>query len=390
MNKQPDLGLVERARALQPLIAQEADEAEQTRRLTQPVVSALIENGLYRALLPRSIGGHEAPLEVFMRMQEEVAKADASTAWCLGQCSVCGMIAAYLDPETAREIFDTPPGILAWGAIAHEVRAEPGGYRANARWDFASGLRQAGWLGAHVRIVEADGTPRKKPDGSPEIRTILFPVTSATLYDVWDVIGLKGTGTDSYSVDNLFIPERFAALRDDLSAVREAGPLYRITTHMVFAMGFGAVSLGVARAMLDATTELARGKTAAGLSAMRENHAIQGSIGRLEATLRAARAYLFGTAREVWEHLAAGGILTEDHRVAMRLASTWTIQQAASVVDTAYHMAGATAVFRANGFERRFRDIHAIAQQVQARNAHFEDAGKSILNNDLGTPAKTR
>ena len=74
----------------------------------------------------------------------------------------------------------------------------------------------------------------------------------------------------------------------------------------------------------------------------------------------------------------------------MRLASTWTIQQAASVVDTAYHMAGATAVFRANGFERRFRDMHAIAQQVQARNAHFEDAGKSILNKDLSTAAKTR
>jgi alkylation response protein AidB-like acyl-CoA dehydrogenase len=390
MNKQSDLGLAERARALAPLISREADAAEQTRRLTQPVVSALIENGLYRALLPRSIGGHEAPLETFMQMQEEVAKADASTAWCLGQCSVCGMIAAYLDPETAREIFDTPPGILAWGAIAHEVRAEPGGYRANARWDFASGMRQAGWLGAHVRIVEADGTPRKKPDGSPEIRTILFPITSATLYDVWDVIGLKGTGTDSYSVDNLFIPERFAALRDDLSAVRETGPLYRITTHMVYAMGFGAVSLGVARAMLDAITELARGKTAAGLSAMRENHAIQGTIGRLEASLRAARAYLFGTAREVWEHLLAGGIITEEHRVAMRLASTWTIQQAASVVDTAYHMAGATAVFRANGFERRFRDMHAIAQQVQARNAHFEDAGRSILNNDLNAAAKKR
>jgi alkylation response protein AidB-like acyl-CoA dehydrogenase len=384
------LSLVDRARALQPLIAHEADAVEQARRLTEPVVSALTGSGLYRALLPRSIGGHEAPLEIFMQMQEEVAKADASTAWCLSQCSVCGMIAAYLDPDTAREIFDAPPGILAWGSIAHEVRAEPGGYRASARWDFASGVRQANWLGAHVRIVEADGTPRRKPDGSPEVRTILFPVTSATLYDVWDVIGLKGTGTDSYSVDNLFIPERFTALRDDLSAVREPGPLYRITTQMVFAMGFAAVSVGLARAMLDAITELARGKTSPGLSAMRTNHAIQGGIGRMEANLRAARAYLYGTAQQVWAHLSDGGIVTEQDRVAMRLASTWTIQQAASVIDTAYHMAGATAVFRANKFERRFRDMHAIAQQVQARNAHFEDAGRSILDNELGALANKR
>src|ERR1700680_5090965 len=167
MNKLPGFGLVEAARRVAPLIAREADAIEQTRRLTPPVVSALIENGLYRVLLPQSVGGAEAAPEIFMQMLEEVAKADASTAWCLGQCSVCAMTAAYLDADAANQIFNTPPGILAWGAIAHEVQAVPGGYRANARWDFASGSRQASWLGAHVRIVEADGTRRLKPNGAP-------------------------------------------------------------------------------------------------------------------------------------------------------------------------------------------------------------------------------
>src|SRR6187549_101034 len=178
MNRHPGLDLVERARTLQPLIARDADEIERTRRLTPAVTAALIENGLYRSLLPKSLGGAEAPLEIFMQMQEEIAKADASTAWCLGQCGVCAMISAYLDPEPASEIFNVAPGILAWGAINHTVQAVPGGYKASARWDFASGSRQASWLGAHVRIIEADGTPRRKKDGSPEIRTILFPVAS--------------------------------------------------------------------------------------------------------------------------------------------------------------------------------------------------------------------
>src|SRR5437870_13732102 len=83
MNKPAGFDLVERARALAPLIASEADEIERTRRLTAAVVSALIQNGLYRALLPKSFGGSEAPPEIFMQMQEEIAKADASTAWCL-------------------------------------------------------------------------------------------------------------------------------------------------------------------------------------------------------------------------------------------------------------------------------------------------------------------
>jgi alkylation response protein AidB-like acyl-CoA dehydrogenase len=382
MNKIPGFGLIERARALAPLILSEADEIERTRRLTPSVVSGLIESGLYKVLLPQSAGGAEAPLEVFMQMLEEVAKADASTAWCLGQCSVCAMTAAYLDPETAREIFAAPDGILAWGAIAGEVQVVPGGYRAHGRWDFASGSRQASWLGAHVQVVEADGTRRRKPNGAPEVRTVLFPLSSATMYDVWDVIGLKGTGTDSYSVDNLFIPERFAALRDEPSAVREKGPLYQLTTNIVFGMGFASVSLGVARATLDAAIELARGKASVGIKAMRENNAVQDAIGRVEGNLRAARAYLYATAGQVWSDLTRTGNYTEEHRAMLRLASTWTIHQSAAVVDAAYHMAGATAVFHANKFERRFRDMHAIAQQIQARDTHYEDVGRAILATD--------
>jgi alkylation response protein AidB-like acyl-CoA dehydrogenase len=389
MNKLPGFGLIERARALQPLIAREADEIERTRRLTEPVVSALIENGLYRVLLPQSLGGTEAPPEIFMQVLEEIAKADASTAWCLGQCSVCAMTAAYLDPDAAHEIFNAPPGILAWGAIAHEVQVVPGGYRATARWDFASGCRQASWLGAHVRVVEADGTPRRKSNGAPEIRTILFPIASATMYDVWDVIGLNGTGTDSYSVDNLFIPDKFAALRDEPAALRERGPLYKLTTNLTFGLGFAAVSLGVARATLDAAVDLARSKLPQGLKAMRENNAVQGVIGRNEASLRAARAYLYATASEVWRDLTQGSEFTDGHRAAVRLATTWTIHQAASVVDAAYHMAGATAVFSANKFERRFRDMHAIAQQIQARDTHYEDVGKMILAADPGAAANS-
>ena len=390
MNKNPGIDIVERARALAPLIAREADEIERTRRLTPAVTQALIENGLYRSLLPKSLGGIEASLETFMQMQEEVAKADASTAWCLGQCSVCAMTAAYLDPDAANEIFNVAPGILAWGAIKHEVQAVPGGYKANARWDFASGMRQASWLGAHVGVVEADGTQRRKADGSPEIRTILFPIGSATLYDVWDVIGLRGTGTDSYSVDNLFIPEKFAALRDEPQARREQGPLYKLSTNMVFSMGFAATSVGVARATLDAAIDLSRAKTPQAQKAMRDNNAVQGVIGRTEAQLRATRAYLYSTAAEVWRDLSQGMGITEAHRIALRIAATWSIHQSAAVVDTAYHLAGATAVFSRNKFERRFRDMHAIAQQIQGRDSHYEDVGKAILSADLDTPPTAR
>jgi alkylation response protein AidB-like acyl-CoA dehydrogenase len=387
MNK-PEAGsiassLVERAKALAPLIVQEADEIERTRRLTPAVVSALVENGLYKSLLPKSIGGFESPPMVFMQMLEEIAKADASTAWCVGQCSVVAMTAAYLDADVAHQVFGKPDDVMAWGAIAHSVQAVPGGYTISARWDFASGSRQANWLGAHVQVLEADGTTRMKPNGTPEIRTIVFPMSSATMHDMWNVIGLCGTGTDSYSVENLLIPENFSALRDDFSALREKGPLYGITTYSMFGLGFGAVSLGVARATLDAAIDLARKKHSVGIAAMKDNSAVQGLIGRTEAKLRAARAYHFSTASEAWQEILNTGRLSEQGRAAIRLSATWTIHQAAEIVDTAYHMAGATAVFKSNPFERRFRDMHAIAQQIQARDTHYEDVGKMILTNSV-------
>jgi alkylation response protein AidB-like acyl-CoA dehydrogenase len=374
-------GLIKHAHELKALIAREADEIERTRRLTPPVVSALIDGGLYRVLLPKSLGGAEATIEEFMQMLATIASADASTAWCLGQCGVCATVSAYLDGDVAREMFAAPDGILAWGSIGGEVQAVPGGYRATGRWEFASGVRQAKWLGAHVFVVDADGNRRRNPAGAPVVRTILFPVTSATLHDVWNVIGLKGTGTDSYSIEDLFIPEKFAAPRDEAGHRREKGPLYRIPSSYIYALGFGAVSLGVARATLDAAIELTKGKQSFGLKPMRENNAVQAAIGRAEANWRAGHAYLYGTARELWSALThSNDELSEDQLTSLRLASTWTIHQATSVVDAAYHMSGSTAVFSEHAFERRFRDMHAIAQQLQARDTHYESAGLAILS----------
>jgi indole-3-acetate monooxygenase len=374
---------VERARALAPLLAAEADEIERSRRLTPKIVAALVEGGFYRLLLPKSLGGGEVAPAVFLGVLEEIAKADASTAWCLGQCGVCAMVAAYLDPGPAREIFAAPPGILAWGATAGEARAVPGGYRATWRWSFASGCRQASWIGAHVQIIEPDGKKRLKLDGKIAVRTILLPVSSATFHDVWDVVGLNGTGTDDYSVDDLFIPEKFSALRDDASERREAGPLYKISTSMMFGLGFAAIALGVARATLDSAIETARAKTSRDLkTGMRHNNVVQATIGRCEAKLRAVRAYLYATVAEMWRALEDDKPLTNEHRLALRLAATWTIHQSAEVVDAAYHMVGASAIFRTQAFERRFRDIHAIAQQIQARDIHYESVGQVLLGLD--------
>src|SRR5882724_7134294 len=192
-----------RAREFAPELAAAADEIERRRELPEPIVAALVECGFFRLLLPRSLGGAELLPASFVPVIEEIAKADASTAWCLNQASGCSMTAAYLEPAAACEIFGGPRGILAWGPGPGKARVVEGGYRVTATWSFASGSHHATWLGCHVPIVEADGTPRLHADGSPVIRTMLFPKSKAGMTDIWHVIGLKGTGSDRFSVEDL-------------------------------------------------------------------------------------------------------------------------------------------------------------------------------------------
>jgi len=368
-----------RARELAPALAAAADEIERRHELPEPVVNALVERGLFRMLLPRSLGGAELLPADFVPVIEEIAKADASTAWCLNQASGCSMTAAYLDPAAAREIFGGPHGILAWGPGPGTARVVKGGYRVTASWSFASGSHNATWLGCHVPVVEADGTPRLNPDGSPVIRTMLFPKSNAQMTDIWRVIGLKGTGSDRFSVEDLFVPQQHSATRDD-DTRREEGLLYRFSSLQLYAAGFAGVAMGIARSTFDAFVALAHDKVPfRSAGTLRDNHLIQSHVAQAEARLSAARAFLLRSLEEITDEVARVGHITLDQRMVIRLASTFAIHQSLQVVDTAYHAAGSTAIFEENPFERRFRDIHTVSQQLQGRQEHFETVGQYLL-----------
>jgi hypothetical protein len=95
--------------------------------------------------------------------------------------------------------------------------------------------------------------------------------------------------------------------------------------------------------------------------------------------LRSARAWILQILRAMWDECAAAGKVGFEHRIQLRLASTYAIQEAREVVEAAYLDAGATAIFEANPFERRLRDMHAASQQIQSSPAHFQSTGQHFL-----------
>ena len=381
----PGTEYLERARAFVPELAAAAAEIERRRELPEPVVAAMVERGFFRMLLPHSLGGAELPPAPYIRVVEEIAKGDASAAWCLNQGAGCSMTAVYLDPAAAKEVFDGPRGILAWGPGPGKARIVEGGYRVTATWSFASGSHNATWLGCHVPIYEDNGRQLLHADGSPVVRTPIFPKSCAEMTDIWHVMGLRGTGSDKYSVTDLFVPEAFVAARDD-SARRENGVLYRFSSLQLYASGFAGVAMGLARSTLDAFIELARDKVPfRGKTTLRDNNVVQSDVAQSEARLRSARAWLYRSLEEITREVERADHITLDQRMVIRLASTFAIHQSMRVVDMAYHAAGSTAIFEANPFERRFRDIHTVSQQVQGRQEHFETVGQHLLGLDPDT-----
>jgi len=306
---------------------------------------------------------------------ETIAAADASTAWCLGQGGGCCFAAAYLAPDAAQEVFGDRRAVLAWGpGPGARAVVVPGGFRLSGTWIFASGSHHATWLGGHAAVVDADGTRRGE-------RTLLFPRAAAEFAAVWNVVGLRATGSDSYRVDDLFVPAAFGLLRDRPAERRLDRPLYRFTTNAIYGASFASVAMGVARAMLAALMDLARGKVARAESrTLSESTAVQREVGQAEARLRAGRLLLHDALAQAWrEACGEAELIPLDSRIAIRLAATHAIGEATKVADMAYHVAGGTAVFAANPFERRFRDIHAVTQQVQARESHFEAVGRHLM-----------
>lgn len=383
----PRIDHVARVREIIPELAEAAAEIDQRRELPERIVKALIERGLFRMLLPQALGGAELLPARYVPAIEELAKTDASTAWCVNQNSGCSMTAALLAPEVAREIFGSPRGILAWGPGPGEAKVAPGGYRVSASWSFVSGSQHASWLGCHVPVVEADGTPRLHPDGTPVIRTMLFPKSATKFTDIWHTIGLRGTASNQYAVKDLFVPEAYSLDVLSRRAPRgEARLLYRFSSLQLYAAGFAGVALGIGRGMLDHFVELARDKIPRGArNTMRNNNVVQSEAARAEARLASARRYLIGTLEDATEAVAERGHITLDERMTIRLASTFAIHTAVEIVDMLYESAGATAIFNNKPFERRFRDIHSVAQQLQGRQQHFETVGQYMMGLDADT-----
>ena len=369
--------LLEVARTFRPRILAEREHIEAGRRLPVDLTRELAGAGFFRIFLPVAYGGLDlTPMEA-MEVYEELARADASVAWCVWNGNA-NWTTAQLSKEVAQAVFADPDTILANSTRpSGQAVVVEGGYRVSGRWSLVSGCQLSSWF-ILMSLVHENGTPRRTPSGAPESRFMLCPAADCEIIDTWTTGGLRGTGSHDVVVRDLFVPARLASFYTDPIVL--PGPRYRIPFTSRVIPGLAAMALGVARSAIEALVDLAVDKRHERSSQpLREDRGAQTRLSQAEALVGSARLFLFDTISRLWNDVMAGREATMQARAQVRLASWHAVSSATQAVDLIYLTGGATSLYATCPLERAFRDVHAMTQHIAVHPRILETAGRVLF-----------
>jgi alkylation response protein AidB-like acyl-CoA dehydrogenase len=384
--------LVRAAAGLQPLLRELHDEIEREQRFPRALVEKMREAGLYRMVIPRSLGGYQADALTYLRAVELMAEGCGSVGWNLANNGIVQLVSLGLPDEGVHEIYAQSPSTPGAGtAVQGGGQAVPveGGYRVTGRWSFGSGSPEASWMLGSFQILD-DGKPRLSPEGKPLYWRGFFSRAEVEIVPgSWDVTGLRGTGSFDWTVHDVFLPERrtmvHAGVPLDNQWDRWPGVTYSLPTQCWIGPHHSAVISGIARAGIDALIELAGGKTPRGRTGLLcDNPQVQDAVGRADAILNAGRAYRSAMITELWNSVAAGKGTTLEQRARCRLASTYAADNARQAIDLVYRHGGSTSFKRDSRLAECWRDLHTVGQTVTLAPEWYPIGGRVYLGIDPG------
>ena len=368
--------LMDAVESVRPTLEAGVEESERIGTLASSSVEALYDSGLLRLKMPHVLGGAEADVVTQLDVLEAVSRIDPASGWCLmiGAASV-GSLAAFLPDDSIEEIFvgGKPPKTA--GAAAPSATATPvaGGYRVTGHWKFGSGIMHADWVSAGARVVGGfDGYPR-------QVR-MAMPRHKVKVHDNWQVMGLRGTGSCDFSVEDLFVSDGFA-WDATLTEPLRGGALYRLGRPGFVTNEHSAFALGVARRALDAVTEMAASKTRGynSVNLLANRATFQRALGECDLRLRAARSLNVEILEEAWQSVCAGHTPPPPLQAQMRSCATYTTDVAADVTAQAFRYGGGEALFTPNILQQCLRDINAAAQHQMVSDTAYENHGQFLL-----------
>jgi len=219
------------------------------------------------------------------------------------------------------------------------------------------------------------------------LRAGLFPKEHAKLLTSWSPTGMRGTGSNDFTIENLFVPEDFTFDWLDARSAWQVGAFASIPFPLQLGGFLSAVILGTARHALDTLNELAQAKVpVASRSTLRERPIAQIQIAQAEGLLGAARAYFYQCYDDIWRRGQVGQSFNLADRARARLASVTSAKLALQAIDLVADAGGISSVQTTSAIERCWRDAHTASQHVLLNSSRFEVIGRVLFGLDPGSP----
>ncbi|MFI9576690.1 3-hydroxy-9,10-secoandrosta-1,3,5(10)-triene-9,17-dione monooxygenase oxygenase subunit [Microbispora rosea] len=359
--------VLDAVRALLPKIAERARSTDEDRRVPAESIRELIRAGVFRMLQPKRYGGAESDPVSFYEVIREISAVCGSTGWTAAVLGVHPWQLALFDEAAQDEVWGSDPDALISSSYAPVGRLVPaeGGYRLSGRWRFSSGCEHASWAMVGGLVLGDQGRP-------VDVMTVLVPRSDYSIADVWDVIGLRGTGSNDILVEDAFVPAQRVMRNHDMAQLRgpgqevNTGPLFRIPFGTVFTTTITAPVIGMAvgcyRSYVTAMRDRVRLSLGGGRFA--EDQFAQVAVARAASEIDAAILQTDRNVRETYEHAVRGEAIPVELRLRVRRDQVRATERALEAIDILFKTAGGNSLSRGNPIERAWRDAHAGSVHV--------------------------
>ncbi len=336
-------------------------------------------------LSPVAYGGEPETLPGLLHVIENLAKADGATAWIVSQTASAQLIFAHFPATTMDRIYAEGPDVFGAGAVAPKGRTVPHelGWRVTGRWPFVSGCGRASWIYMNTVVVEGRKL-QSLPNGMPATRMALLPAKDVEILETWDVSGLRGTASHDIQVSGAVCPQDSCVPMPDCHpSVNDT--IFKISFFDQGGLYIAAVAAGIAAGAMDEVAALAAGGKRPSFSSqlLAASPLFQDRLGSAYLDLEAARALLFQQAQKAWDAAVRGDSLPVFDRALMRATTATVVASAAIVVETAYKLAGGSAVYASSPLQRRLRDSLTATQHTYAGRYNFSLVGALLAGQTI-------
>ena len=373
--------LLEQARSLVPVLAAREAATTEARRVSDATIADFHRTGILRALQPRRFGGAQASFAVFSAIVETLAMGCGASAWVYAVLGEHQWIIASLPERGQADIWGADPLAVASSSLAprETARAVPGGWRLSGRYPFSSGCLHAQWAVVGARAEDAAGN---RPT-----RYMFVPMAEIGIIDDWHVLGLRGTGSRSLALDDVFIPEHRTVLLRDLIdgtppgvAVHPGYDVVRAPRGFLTPFSLGPVAFSLAQRALAHVPASLRARLSRGVRDVADSEFVQLQLGEAAAAIDLACLVMHARRDDCIAALGSGRKIVADDVLRIRRDITYCTHQLRVGVDMLAEISGARIVYDTDALGALQRDIHTICTHtVVARQMGMVPYGRMLL-----------